>query len=168
MAKRHIIGMIVEDTPGVLTRIAGLFTRRGFNIETITVGKTTKIGVSKIVISVIGEDNVLEQIEKQCNKLIDVIKVNELTTHDAIICELCLLKITIANDKAKDEILKYAEIYKTKISDLTPKSVILQIVGDTGKIDSFIDLVQKYGIKELSRTGLTAITRGTKVLGDRD
>ena len=100
MKHRKIIGMLVEDEPGVLTRISGLFTRRGYNIETITVGKTVKPGISKMVIAVTGDDDILEQIEKQCNKLVDVIKVTELSSHDSIILELCLVKVAIKDEKA--------------------------------------------------------------------
>ena len=167
MRRRHTIGMLVEDQPGVMTRVAGLFARRGYNIDTITVGKTTKLGISKMIITVLGDDDILEQIEKQCNKLIDVIKVSELGKDDSIITELCLIKVALPNDKAKNDIIKYSEIYKTKIVDITPKSAILQIIGDTKKIDSFIELMKKYGIREVSRTGITAITRGPKVIGDK-
>lgn len=156
---RHVISMLVEDHPGVLTRIAGMFARRGFNIDTITVGKTLKQGISKMVITLIGDDKTVEQLEKQINKLIDTIKVTELA-HDSIIRELCLIKIAIPNDKAKEEILRYTKIYKTKIVDINPKSITTQIVGKPEKIDSFIKLVKPFGIKEISRTGVTAIPRG--------
>src|SRR3990167_957996 len=104
--KRHVIAMLVEDQPGVLTRIAGMFARRGFNIETITVGKTTKKGVSKMVITVIGDDATLEQVEKQVNKLIDTIKVMEMPEDRSVIRELCLLKVAISSPKSKEEILR--------------------------------------------------------------
>jgi acetolactate synthase-1/3 small subunit len=162
MKHTHIIGMLVEDQPGVLARIAGMFSRRGFNIDTITVGKTSKPGVSKMVFTIIGDDRVLEQVEKQVNKLVDVIKVIELPPMDSIIIELCLVKVNIADEKAKDDLLKYANIYKAKIVDITPKSVIFRLVGSTKKIDSFIELLKKYGIKDISRTGVTAIDRDNK------
>src|SRR3989344_9494188 len=111
---KKIISMLVEDQPGVLTRIAGMFARRGFNIETITVGKTTKKGVSKMVITVIGDDATLEQVEKQVNKLIDTIKVTEMPEHKSVIRELCLIKVSISSKKAKDDVLRYTKIYKTK------------------------------------------------------
>jgi len=158
--KKYIISMIVEDQPGVLTRIAGMFARRGFNIDTITVGKTTKKGISKMVIAVIGDDETLEQVEKQVNKLIDTIKVMEMTEDKSIIKELCMIKVAIPNAKAKEEILRYTKIYKTKIVDITPKSITAELIGAPDKIDSFIELMKQFGIKEISRTGATAISRG--------
>jgi len=157
--RKHVISMLVEDQPGVLTRIAGMFARRGFNIDTITVGKTTKTGISKMVVTVIGDEATLEQVEKQVNKLIDTIKVTEMTDDNAVIRELCLVKVSIANKKQKEEVLRYTKIYKTKIVDITQKYVTAELIGEPAKIDSFIDLMKQFGIKEVSRTGATAITR---------
>ncbi len=157
--QKHVIAMLVEDQPGVLTRIAGMFSRRGFNIDTITVGKTTKKGVSKMVITVIGDDTVLEQVQKQINKLIDTIKVMEMPSDKSIIRELCLLKINLPDKKAKEEILRYTKIYKTKIVDITQKDVTAQLVGTPDKIDSFIELMKPFGVREISRTGVTAVSR---------
>lgn len=157
--QKHVIAMLVEDQPGVLTRIAGMFSRRGFNIDTITVGKTTKKGISKMVITAIGDDRTLEQVEKQINKLIDTIKVIEMPADKSIIKELCLLKVAIPNKKAKEEILRYTKIYKTKIVDITQKDVTAMLVGDPDKIDSFIELMKSFGVKEVSRTGVTAVSR---------
>lgn len=158
--KKHIISMLVEDQPGVLTRISGMFARRGFNIDTITVGKTTKQGISKMVIAVIGDENTMEQVEKQVNKLIDVVKIMEMPEDKSVIRELCLIKVSIVNKNQKDEVMKYTEIYKTKIVDITPKFVSMELIGTPAKIDAFIDLMKQFGIKELSRTGATAISRG--------
>ena len=156
---KKIISMLVEDQPGVLARIAGMFARRGFNIDTITVGKTTKKGISKMVFTVIGDDRTMEQVEKQVNKLIDTIKVTELPENKSVVRELCLIKVTVSNKKAKEEILRYAKIFKTKIVDITPNSVSAEIVGTPDKIQSFIDLMIPFGVKEISRTGVTAISR---------
>lgn len=158
--KRHVISMLVEDQPGVLTRIAGMFARRCFNIETITVGKTTKPGVSKMVITVIADTKTIEQVEKQVNKLIDTIKVVEMEEDKSVIRELCLLKVSISNEKSKEEILRFTKIYKTKIVDITPKSLTAELIGLPAKIDAFIELMKPFGIKEVSRTGVTAISRG--------
>ena len=157
---KNIISMLVEDQPGVLARIAGMFARRGFNIDTITVGKTTKKGISKMVFTIIGDDRTLEQVEKQVNKLVDTLKVVELPENKSVVRELCLIKVAIANKKAKEEILRYTKIFKTKIVDITPNSVSAEIVGTPDKIQSFIDLMVPFGIKEISRTGVTAISRG--------
>ncbi|MBW2983630.1 acetolactate synthase small subunit [Candidatus Woesearchaeota archaeon] len=161
MAKeqKHVIAMLVEDQPGVLTRIAGMFARRGFNIDTITVGKTTKKGISKMVITVIGDDRTLEQVEKQINKLVDTIKVIEMPADKSIIRELCLLKVALPDKKAKEEILRYTKIYKTKIVDITTKDVTAELVGSPDKIDSFIELMKPFGVREISRTGVTAVSR---------
>ncbi|MBW2980204.1 acetolactate synthase small subunit [Candidatus Woesearchaeota archaeon] len=161
MAKeqKHVIAMLVEDQPGVLTRIAGMFARRGFNIDTITVGKTTKKGISKMVITVIGDDATLEQVEKQINKLVDTIKVMEMPSDKSIIRELCLLKVNLPDKKAKEEILRYTKIYKTKIVDITQKDVTAELVGTPDKIDSFIELMKPFGVREISRTGVTAVSR---------
>lgn len=158
--RRHVIAMLVEDQPGVLTRIAGLFARRGFNIDTITVGKTTKKGVSKMVVTVIGDDRTLEQVEKQINKLVDTIKVTEMPEDKSVIRELCLIKVAIPDKKAKEDILRYTKIYKTKIVDITKKSITAELIGNPAKIDAFIELMKPFGIREISRTGVTAISRG--------
>lgn len=160
--QKHVIAMLVEDQPGVLTRIAGMFARRGFNIDTITVGKTTKKGISKMVITVIGDDRTLEQVQKQINKLVDTIKVIEMPADKSIIKELCLLKIALPNKKAKEEILRYTKIYKTKIVDITQKDVTAMLVGNPDKIDSFIELMKPFGVREISRTGVTAVSRTIK------
>ncbi len=158
--KKHVIAMLVEDQPGVLTRIAGMFARRGFNIDTITVGKTTKPGISKMVISVIGDDETLEQVEKQVNKLVDTIKVIEMPEESSVIRELCLIKVAVSNKKSKEDILRYTKIYKTKIVDITNSSITAELIGDPDKIDSFIELMKQFGVKEISRTGVTAVSRG--------
>ena len=158
--KKHVIAMLVEDHPGVLSRIAGMFSRRGFNIDTITVGKTTKKGISKMVFTVIGDDRTIEQVEKQVNKLVDTIKVIEMPEDKSVIRELCLVKIAIPNKKAKEDILRYTKIYKTKIVDITTKSVTAELIGVPAKIDAFIDLMKQFGVREISRTGVTAVSRG--------
>jgi len=156
----HTISMLVDDQPGVLTRIAGLFSRRGFNIDTITVGKTTKKGTSKMTFTMTGDDRTVEQVEKQVNKLVDTIKVAELPEKESVFRELCLIKVAIPNKKAKEEILRYTKIYKTKIVDINTRSVTAEIVGAPEKIESFIELMLPFGIKDISRTGVTAIPRG--------
>lgn len=152
--------MLVEDQPGVMAKVSGMFSRRGFNIDTISVGKTNTPNVSKMVFTVIGDNKIIEQVTKQINKLIDVLKVLEFPQDKSIITELCLIKVSITDEKAKNELLKYAEVYHTKVADITSKSIIFQIVGEPQKIDSFIELIKQFGIKEISRTGVTAMARG--------
>ena len=156
---KHTIAMTVNDEPGVMAKISGMFARRGFNIDTITVGKTQKEGISKIVITVIGDDRVIEQVEKQLNKMIDIIKVIELPAEISVVRELCLVKISASDKKNHDEIVKYANVYKNKIVDITPKSVTVEIVGEPQKIDTFLALIKPFGINDISRTGVTGISR---------
>ncbi len=157
--KKHIISMTVEDQPGVLTRIAGLFARRSFNIDTITVGKSEKQGVSKMVITVFGDDQDLEQVEKQINKLIDTIKVSEMPKESSLVAELCLIKVSVSDKRARDDIMSYANVYNAKIAGMSEKSATMQIVGSPEEIESYIRLMLPFGIKELSRTGVTAISK---------
>ena len=168
MEETHILGILVEDRPGVLARISGMFARRDFNIDTITVGKTNQQGISKMIISMKGDQKTIEQVKKQVNKIVDVIKVSELGQDESIISELCLIKIAIKNVRDKQELIKYSEIYKAKITDLTPKSIILQIIGTPKKVDSLINLVKSYGIREISRTGITAMSRGHAALSVKE
>ncbi|MEW6528365.1 MAG: acetolactate synthase small subunit [Candidatus Micrarchaeota archaeon] len=159
MEKRHTIAITVEDQPGVLTRIAGLFSRRSFNIDTITVGKSEREGISKMIISVIGDDHDLEQIEKQINKLIDTIKVSEMPEKSAFIAELCMIKVAVSDKKIKDDIFSYASVYNAKIVGMTNKTMTMYIVGEPENIESYIRLMSQFGIKEISRTGITAISK---------
>ncbi|MFC1769231.1 acetolactate synthase small subunit [Nanoarchaeota archaeon] len=156
---KNTICIMVKDEPGVMTRVAGLFARRGFNIETITVGKTNQEKISKIVITALGDEKTISQIEKQVNKLIDVVKVYELKPHASVIRELCLVKVEVKNQKQKDEVINYANVYKNKIVDITPKKVTLEILGEPAKIDTFLELMEPFGILDISRTGVTGILR---------
>jgi acetolactate synthase-1/3 small subunit len=156
---KHTISILVKNEPGVMAKISGMFARRGFNIDTITVGKTHKQELSKIVITVIGPDTEVEQVEKQLNKMIDVLKVTRLPSHISVIKELCLVKIAAPDQKKHDQIIKYANVYKNKIVDITPKNITIQIIGEPQKINTFLELVKPFGIKDVSRTGVTGISR---------
>lgn len=156
---KHTIEMLVYDEPGVMAKISGMFARRGFNIDTITVGQTHEEGMSKIVITVTADDKKVEQIEKQLNKMVDVFKVLELPTDASVLRELCLVKISASDRKKHDEIVKYASVYKNKIVDITPKTITVEVVGDSLKINTFLELVKPFGIKDVSRTGVTGIPR---------
>jgi acetolactate synthase I/III small subunit len=159
--KTYIIAMLVVDEPGVMTKISGMFARRCFNIDTITVGKTQDPNISRITITYNGEQKVYEQIIKQLNKMIDVIKVSDLPEKSSVIRELCLLKISTKDEKSRNEIINYANIYKNKIIDVTPTTVTIQVIGEPAKINAFLALMKHYGIKEIARTGVTGITRVT-------
>ena len=155
----HVISTLVENKPGVLQKVAGLFTRRDFNIDSITVGESEVEGLARMVITVKGDDKILEQVTKQLNKLVDVIKIKDITKN-AVKRELCLVKVNIPNEKARAEIIQYTNIFRAKIVDVTEETLIIEITGDMEKINAFISLLKGYGIKRISRTGLTAMARG--------
>ncbi|WP_405293534.1 acetolactate synthase small subunit [Methanobrevibacter sp.] len=155
----HVISTLVEDRPGVLQKVAGLFNRRGFNIDSITVGKSEVEGLSRMVITVHADEKGLEQVTKQLNKLVDVIKIKDITKN-AVKKELCLIKVNIPNSKARAEIIQYTNIFKAKIVDVTDQTLLIELTGDKEKINAFISLVEGYGINKIARTGLTAMARG--------
>ena len=155
----HIISTLVEDKPGVLQRVAGMFNRRGFNIDSITVGNSEVEGLSRMVISVHADKKGLEQVTKQINKLVDVIKIKDITK-TAVKRELCLVKVNVPNEKARAEIMQYTNIFRAKVLDVTEETLVIELTGDKKKINAFISLVETYGIKRIARTGLTAMARG--------
>ncbi|MFF2091107.1 acetolactate synthase small subunit [Paenibacillus sp. NPDC058174] len=159
--KKHTIAVIVNDQPGVLQRVSGLFGRRGFNIESITVGTSEEQGLSRMVIVTTGDDHTLEQVTKQLYKLIDVIKVIDLSSNPMVARELALIKVS-AEPAARPEILGVVETFRAAVVDIGTHSLIVQVVGDTEKIDAMVELLKPYGIRELSRTGVTALNRGSK------
>ena len=136
-----------------------MFNRRGFNIDSITVGVSEVEGLSRMVISVHADKKGLEQVTKQLNKLVDVIKIKDITKN-AVKRELCLVKVNIPNEKARAEIMQYSNIFRAKIVDVTSETLMIELTGDAKKINAFISLVEGYGIKKISRTGLTAMARG--------
>ena len=161
---RHTISILVENKPGVLQRVSGLFTRRNFNIDNITVGKTAEKGISRITITTYGDKQTLEQIIKQTNKLIEVLKVRELKPETAIRRQLALIKVHAPTETAKSEIIQYVNIFRGHIIDVTQKTITIELTGKPQKINALIELIRPYGIKETAKTGITAITRGQKTL----
>jgi len=159
MTKNHVIAVLVNDQPGVLQRVSGLFGRRGYNIESITVGQSEEPGLSRMVIVTEGDDTTLEQIEKQLYKLIDVIKVVNLSANPMVSRELALIKVK-AEPAERPEIMGVVETFRAAVVDIGAGSMMVQVIGDTEKIDAMIELLRPYGIRELSRTGVTAMTRG--------
>jgi len=166
MSKRnkHTISILVENKTGVLQRVSGLFTRRDFNIDNITVGRTANSKLSRITITTHGDNNTLEQIIKQLNKLIEVIKVREMKPENTLRRQLALLKIHAPTEQDKAEIIQYVNIFRGHIIDVTPKTITVEITGDPKKINALMDLLRPYGIKETAKTGITAIARGQKTL----
>ena len=155
---KHTISVTVENRPGVLSRVVGLFSGRGFNIESLSVGETIDPEISRITIVTRGDDRIIEQVTKQLRKLVDVIKVTDLTDLNFVDRELILIKIN-ATEKNKAEILRINEIFRGKIVDVSPASYTFEITGDESKIQAFIKLVKPFGVKEVARTGKVAVSR---------
>ncbi len=156
---QHIISVLVENKFGVLSRVSGLFSGRGFNIESISVGTTLDPTVSQITIVTKGDDRIIEQIIKQLNKLIDVIKVVDLTEKNYIVRETALIKIHTSRPEDRSEALRITEIFRAKVVDSTPSTYTIEITGDEDKINAIINLLRPLGIKEIVRTGKIAIAR---------
>lgn len=159
---KHIISILVENKFGVLSRIAGLFSGRGFNIDSLAVGETQDPSISRMTITVKGDDAILEQIKKQLNKLINVIKVKDYKEKECLERELILAKIN-ATARTRPDIMNLADIFHSKIVNVAADSLTIEIVGDEEKIKTFIDMTKPFGIKELVRTGKVAIDRKEEI-----
>ncbi len=159
--RKHTIAVLVENKFGVLSRVAGLFSARGYNIESLSVGETLDPTVSRMTIVVHGDEFVIEQVMKQLHKLIDVIKVSDLTDDDHVQRELLLIRVN-AEPQQRAEILRTADIFRAKVVDVTPQSFTLEATGDEDKLEALLELLRPMGIQELVRTGKVAIARGPK------
>ena len=155
--------VLVENHPGVLSRIAGLFSRRGYNIDSLAVGTTENPDISRMTIVVEGDEYVVEQVKKQLNKLVDVIKVSKIDPQDSVTRELVLIKVD-AEPHVRSEIIHIAEIFRANIVDVSRKSMTIELTGDKDKVKAFEELLKPFGIKELVRTGIIAINRGTNCI----
>ncbi|PKM80515.1 MAG: acetolactate synthase small subunit [Firmicutes bacterium HGW-Firmicutes-14] len=164
---RHILAVLVENNPGVLTRVAGLFSRRGYNIDSLTVGRTENSNISRMTIVVSGDDLVLEQVTKQLHKLIDVIKINDITSEQYVDRELVLIKVG-ADPTVRGEIMQIVDIFRARIVDIGRKTLIIECTGDEDKISAVIESLIPFGIKELVRTGKVAMLRGQKFTSIND
>jgi acetolactate synthase-1/3 small subunit len=160
---RHTISVLVENKFGVLSRIAGLFSGRGFNIESLSVAESLDPNVSRMTIITRGDDRVIEQVTKQLNKLVDVIKVIDHSEEKFVDRELALIKVN-AEPQLRDEILRITEIFRGKVVDVSPKTYMVEVTGDEEKVDAFIEILKPLGIKEIARTGRIAMSRGSKSL----
>jgi acetolactate synthase I/III small subunit len=149
---RHVISVKVENKFGVLARVAGLFSARGYNIDSLTVSQTEQEDISVMTIVVRGDDRIIEQVKKQLNKLIDIIKVTDHTEYSAVQRELALVKVN-AQPSKRTEVYQIAEIFRAEIVDISVKTMTLEVTGEPGRIDSFIELLRPYAIKEMIRTG---------------
>lgn len=159
--KTIVIAALVENKPGVLHSVANMFRRRNFNIESITVGHTEQKDVARMTITVSGDEKTLEQVVKQMNKLIDVIKVGRLELENIVTRELALIKINAPDAKTRTDIINCVEVFRGHIVDVSPETLIIEITGTSDKIEAFLNLMKPYGIIELARTGITALARGT-------
>jgi len=161
---RHIISVLMENEPGALSRVVGLFSQRNFNIETLTVAPTEDETLSRLTVTTIGDDHVIEQITKQLNKLIDVVKVVDLTEGDHLERELMMIKMKANNGTVRAEIKRTADIFRGTIIDVTPNTFTVQLVGASSKLDAFIEALGTANIMEVVRSGVSGIARGEKVL----
>ncbi|MCQ2977408.1 MAG: acetolactate synthase small subunit [archaeon] len=156
----HVISTLVDNKPGVLQKVASLFTRRGFNIDSITVGESEVPNLARMVFVVKGDEKVLEQVTKQLNKLVDVVKVKDLDPNNSVKRELCLIKVSTTEEKSRSEIMQYVNIFRGKIIDVAEGNITIEITGDSSKIDALIKLLSPFGIEKIARTGSTAVSRG--------
>ncbi len=156
---KHTLAALVQNKPGVLNRVASLFRRRGFNIESIAVGRTDDPSVSRMTVVVIGDDAHVEQVRKQLDKIIDVVKIFDITGDDLVARELALVRVK-ATAATRAEIVQMVNIFRGGVIDVASNSMIIEITGDEDKIDSLLNLLRAYGIKEVARTGRVAMTRG--------
>lgn len=154
-----VFQLLVDNTSGVLSRISGLFSRRGYNIESITAGVTADPRITRITIVASGDDDILDQIEKQVRKLVDVRDIHELEPQDSVYRELAMIKVR-ATDKDREGIIAITNIFRGNIVDVAPESLIIEITGNQGKIDAFLRLLDGYEILELARTGIAGLSRG--------
>lgn len=163
--RRMVLSILVDNTAGVLSRVAGLFSRRGYNIDSLTVGETENPAFSRMTVAVSGEDQILEQIEKQLGKLEDVREIKELADGVSVCRELILVKVSV-DQTQRQAIIAISDIFRAKIVDVAQESLMVELTGNQAKIDAFIKLLDGYEIKELVRTGITGLTRGSEDMAD--
>ncbi len=157
--RKHLLSILVEDKPGVLTRIAGLFARRGFNIDTLVVGPTDDDGLSRITMTLDGAMHPIDQVTKQLHKLVNVLKIRDLEPHDTVARELALFKVS-ADGTSRAELMQLCEIFRGRVIDVTRRSVIVEMTGTTEKLEAFEGMIRPFGLIEMMRTGAIAIQRG--------
>jgi acetolactate synthase-1/3 small subunit len=157
--RKHILSILVENKPGVLTRIAGLFARRGFNIDTLAVGPTDDESISRITLTLDGAVHPIDQVTKQLHKLVNVIKIRDLEPQETLARELALFKIA-TDGAARSEVMQICEIFRARVVDVTKRSVVVEVTGTDDKVEAFESLVRPFGLIEMARTGESAIARG--------
>ncbi len=162
----HVLSLLVEDKPGLLTRVAGLFARRGFNIESLAVGSSEIEGLSRITVAVDVEDAPLEQVTKQLNKLVNVIKIVELDPDASVQRQHLLIKVRVDNS-TRSQILEAVTLFRARVVDVAPDALVIEVTGDSGKVQALLRVLEPYGIKEIAQSGLLAIGRGGKSITER-
>ena len=162
----HVLSLLVEDKPGLLTRVAGLFARRGFNIESLAVGKSEIEGLSRITVVVDVEELPLEQVTKQLNKLVNVIKIVELDPEASVLREHLLIKVRVDN-ATRSQVLEAVNLFRARVVDVSTDAVVIEVTGDSGKTTALLKVLEPYGIKEIAQSGLLAIGRGGKSITER-
>lgn len=163
---QHVLSLLVEDKPGLLTRVAGLFARRGFNITSLAVGPTEIAGLSRITVVVDVEELPLEQVTKQLNKLVNVIKIVELDPDQAVQREHLLIKVKVDNT-SRSQILEAVTLFRARVVDVATDALVIEVTGDSGKVQAFLRVLEPYGIREIAQSGLLAIGRGSKSITER-
>ena len=163
---QHVLSLLVEDKPGLLTRVAGLFARRGYNIHSLAVGTTEVDGLSRITLVVDVADSPLEQVTKQLNKLINVLKIVELEPDQSVQREHMLVKVRI-DSNTRSQILEAVNLFRARVVDVSPDSLVIEVTGDTQKIDALLKVLEPFGIKEIAQSGLLAMGRGSKSISER-
>ena len=161
--EKHTLSVLVENNPGVLSRVVGLFSRRGFNINSLSVGTTTDDSVSRITIEVMGDLLTVEQVSKQLSKLMEVIKIKTLAENEMVKRGLILCKVRVA-PKTRSEVIEIANIFRAKIIDISSNTMTVELTGNDAKIDAFLEMIGNYGIEEIARTGMVALERGANTL----
>jgi len=162
----HVLSLLVEDKPGLLTRVAGLFARRGFNIESLAVGHSEIEGLSRITVVVDVEELPLEQITKQLNKLVNVIKIVELDQTQSVQREHLLIKVRVDN-ASRSQVLEAVTLFRARVVDVATDALVIEVTGNSGKVSAFLRVLEPYGIKEIAQSGLLAIGRGSKSITER-
>jgi acetolactate synthase-1/3 small subunit len=162
----HVLSLLVEDTPGLLSRVSGLFSRRGFNIHSLAVGVTEIPGLSRITVVVDEDETLLEQVTKQLNKLVNVIKIVELDPASAVEREHILVKVRV-DKQTRSEVIEAVNLFRARVVDVAPDSLVIETTGDSGKVQALLRMLEPYGIRELVQSGLLAVGRGPKSISER-
>lgn len=156
---RLVLSLLVENNPGVLNRVAGLFSRRGYNIDSLSVGKTNIEGMSRITVVALGDEQILTQIEKQLGKLVEVVEIQQLDPDNSVYRELVLIKVD-ANETQRSQIVSIVDIFRARIIDVAPTSLVIEVTGNTRKVDQLLTMLNGFNVTEIVRTGLSGMRRG--------